>query len=132
MEWKWTKGEPYEKTKRVYRDTQRYNSNKEQNQEVYGSQTFIKDLESSAYTSSLNYDENTWSILNETVATNGFKSSNKREDLDLKMSDREMVQQIGANPFLSDTNYSDNISIRDQYLKPMNTTDGRVKGINEN
>ena len=98
MEWKWTKGGSYEKTMRVFKK-------KEPEQE--DRQVFSKELENLAYSSSLNYDENTWSILNDSVAANGFKLSNKREDLDLKMSNREMIQQIGANPFLRETNYAD-------------------------
>jgi hypothetical protein len=47
------------------------------------------------------------------------------------MSNREMIQQIGANPFLTDTNYADDIAIRDQFLKPINTTEGREKNTNE-
>ena len=123
MEWKWTKGEPYEKSRRVMKQ---HKEDTEENVQV-----FSKDLENSAYSSSLNYDENTWNILNDNVATNGFKLSNKREDLDLKMADRQMVQQIGANPFLSNTNYADDISIRDQFLKPVNTTEERNKNSNE-
>lgn len=124
MEWKWTKGEPYEKTKRVYK-------RKETDDNVSDNPFFIKDLEKTAYSSSLNYDENTWSILNESVAANGFKLSNKREDLDFKMADREMIQQIGFNPFLSNSNYADDISIRDNFLKPVNTTEGREKAQDE-
>lgn len=120
MEWKWTKGEPYEKTKRTYK-------RKEPDDIVNDNPFFIKDLEKTAYSSSLNYDENTWSILNESNAANGFKMSNKREDLDLKMADREMIQQIGFNPFLSQSNYADDISASDNFLKPVNTTEGRIK-----
>jgi hypothetical protein len=61
---------------------------------------------------------------------NGFKVSNKREDLDLKIADRELLQQIGGNPFLSETNYVDDIAIRDNFLKPVNTTQGRTKNTN--
>jgi hypothetical protein len=42
--------------------------------------------------------------LNQSFSGNGFKMSNKREDLDTKMADRDMVQQRGNNPFLSETN----------------------------
>ena len=38
-----------------------------------------------------------------------------------------MIHQIGFNPFLGQTNYVDDISIRDQYLKPINTTQGEMK-----
>ena len=35
-----------------------------------------------------------------------------------------MIQQIGINPFLCENNYINDIAIRDQYLKPVNTTQG--------
>ena len=91
---------------------------------------FSKNMDTSAYDSSLNHDENTWDILNQSISGSGFKVSNKREDLDLKIADRELVQQIGGNPFLSDTNYVDDIAIRDNFLKPVNTTQGRTKNTN--
>ena len=85
---------------------------------------FSQKMDSSAYTSSLNHDENTWEILNQSVSGAGFKVSNKREELGDKLANREMIQQIGFNPFLGQTNYVDDISIRDQFLKPINTTQG--------
>lgn len=115
MDWKWTKGEPYERSRRL-----------KQAQELENKQ-FSREMESSAYTSSLNHDENTWEILNQNIATSGFTNSNKREELDSKISGRDMVQQIGFNPFLGQTNYADDISIRDQYLKPVNTTQGATR-----
>jgi len=115
--WKWTKGEPYERSRRLKHAINLENAE------------FKKEMESSAYTSSLNHDENTWELLNQSAANDGFKVSNKREDLDYKIAGREMVQQIGFNPFLNDTNYVNDISIRDQYLKPMNTGEDRIKDI---
>ena len=89
MEWKWTKGEPYERSRRL-----------KHVQELENKQ-FSKDMDSAAYTSALNHDENTWDILNQTQAGGGagFKSSNKREELDTKIAGRDMIQQIGFNPF---------------------------------
>ena len=115
MEWKWTKGEPYERTRR----------SKISNE--LESKQFTKDMEKSAYTSSLNYDENTWDILNQSLSGSGFKVSNKREELDTKISDRDMVQQIGFNPFLNESNYVNDVSIRDNFLKPVNTTQDTTK-----
>jgi len=113
MELKWSDGKPYEKSKRQHQDN------------------FNKQLETQAYTSSLNYDENTWEILNQSVTNNEFKVSNKREELDFKIADRHLIQQIGFNPFLGKTTYADDISIRDTYLKPMNTTQDRIKPSTE-
>jgi hypothetical protein len=130
MEWKWTKGEPYERSRRK---TNTYNNdanndvnndddvNNDVNNDGDTTKT-NKEIEFSAYSSSLNYDENTWDILNQEVAKGGFKSSNKREDLDVKIADRHLLQQRGFNPFLSDNEYVDDVSVRDQYLKPQNTT----------
>jgi len=119
MEWKWTKGEPYERSRRIFKESEQIDNEK-----------FNKEIEKSAYSTSLNHDEYTWDILNQNSSGNGFKVSNKREDLDLKIADRELVQQIGGNPFLSETNYVDDIAIRDNFLKPINTTQGRTKNTN--
>ena len=115
MEWKWTKGEPYERSRRL-----------KHVQELENKQ-FSKEMEETAYTSSLNHDENTWEILNQNAANSGFKVSNKREELDSKIAGRDMVQQIGFNHFLGQTNYAEDITIRDQFLKPINTTQGSTK-----
>lgn len=115
MNWKWTKGEPYERSRRL-----------KHVQEIENKQ-FSKDMETSAYTSSLNHDENTWEILNQNASNSGFKVSNKREELDSKIAGRDMVQQIGFNPFLGQTNYAEDITIRDQFLKPINTTQGSTR-----
>ena len=122
IEWKWTKGEPYERSRR-------YKQN-EQNEELVSHQ-FSKETEIDAYTSSLNHDENTWEILNQTLSGVGFKTSNKREELDFKIADRDLVQQRGNNPFLDDNNYVNDVSIHDQFLKPINTTYDRVKKTND-
>jgi hypothetical protein len=112
MDLKWTDGKPYERTRRM-----KHQIEIEHNE-------FSKNIENSAYSSSLNHDENTWEILNQTLNDSGFKISNKREELGDKLANREMIQQIGFNPFLGESNYINDISIRDQYLKPLNTTQG--------
>ena len=119
MEWKWTKGEPYERSKRIFKEPEQIDNEK-----------LNKEIEKSAYSTSLNHDEYTWDIINQNSSGNGFKVSNKREDLDLKIADRELIQQIGGNPFLSETNYVDDIAVRDNFLKPVNTTQGRTKNTN--
>lgn len=118
MEWKWSNGEPYERTRRF-----------KHTQELENTQ-FSQEMEKSAYTSSLNHDENTWEILNKTHS--GFTVSNKREELDTKISGRDLVQQIGFNPFLGENSYVNDVSIRDNFLKPINTTQGANKNNNIN
>jgi hypothetical protein len=115
MSFKWTNGEPYERSRRL-----KHVENLENEQ-------FSKDMESSAYTAALHHNEDTWDILNQNVNGLGFKSSNKREELDTKIADRGLTQQIGFNPFLSENSYVNDISIRDQFLKPVNTTQGSMR-----
>jgi len=123
MEWKWSNGQPYKKSKRPTK-----NVITEEEQFVDQDEIFSKNIEESAYSTSLNHDENTWDILNQ-----GFlKQSSKRETLDNKIADRELVQQKGFNPFLNDSNYVQDISNSDMYLKPMNTTLEREKNKTNN
>jgi hypothetical protein len=120
MDWKWSNGEPYKKSKRPNKNDI-IEDNKEYLQDE--NEMFSKEVEKSAYSTSLNHDENTWDILNQ-----GFlKQSSKREILDNKIADRELVQQKGFNPFLNESNYVQDISNSDMYLKPMNTTLEREK-----
>ena len=124
MEWKWSKGESYPQSKRVAKKEYIFPVEKDQDN------FFSQENEQSAYTSSLNHDENTWDILNQSIYNQGFRQSNKREELHDKMANRDLVQQIGYNPFLSNQNqhnYVEDISIRDQYLKPQNTSEEREK-----
>ena len=118
MEWKWVKGETYQKSKRPITKQKEESSSSNQ----IDLDQLNKDHQLGAYTSSLNYDENTWDILNQSVSQNGFQNSNSREELDSKISNRTLVQQVGTNPFFDEKDYVDNVSIRDQYMKPINTT----------
>jgi hypothetical protein len=109
---KWTDGQPYERSRRA--SLQNELEEKE----------FRENSDLSAHSLSLHHDENTWDMLNQTTMNTGFKVSNKREELGDKLSSRAMVQQIGFNPFLSEKSYIDDITVRDQFLKPINTTQG--------
>lgn len=122
MEWKWSNGIPYKKSKRH----QKNDTTEEEQDEL-----FSRKIEESAYSTSLNHDENTWDILNQGLY-NGFTQSNKREALDDKIASRELVQQKGFNPFLNDSNYVQDISNSDMYLKPINTTQEREKKQTDN
>ncbi len=122
MEWKWSNGIPYKKSKRI---------NKNDIIEEDQDEIFSKNIEDSAYTTSLNHDENTWDILNQSIY-NGFTQSSKREELDDKIANRQLVQQKGFNPFLNESNYVQDISNSDMYLKPINTTQEREKNNTNN
>ena len=115
MEWKWTKGEPYERSKR-----------QKQTCEIENAE-FSNTMNDTAYSSSLNHDENTWDLLNQSSTDAEFRIDNKREEMDTKMSNRDQIQQIGNNPFLGQNNYVEDISISDKFLKPINTTQGSTR-----
>lgn len=112
---KWTDGQPYERSRRMKHQIQMEN------------EEFSKKMETTAYSTSLNHDENTWDILNQGLYNNDFRQSSKREDLDCKIAGRDLVQQCGYNPFMENSNYADDISVSNQFLQPQNTTIGREK-----
>ena len=114
--WKWSKGEPYYKS---IREKPEKKENKQNDIEYYSTQNAIN--QSLAEDSFFNQD-----LTNSMFSLN--KNSN-REDIDNKMSDREMVSQRGVNPFLQ-TSYVNDIVTRDMFLKPINTTQGRTKNTN--
>jgi hypothetical protein len=103
--WKWSNGDPYYKSAR--KREEKINNNNENNNNY--------DSALNAINLSL-YDENT---------------DTKREQLDGKLSNRELVFQRGTNPFLKNS-YVDDIIVRDMFLKPINTTQGKIKEENEN
>lgn len=108
--WKWTLGEPYYKSARQELE--------KQNNEVQ-----IIDTQLSAINQSLSND-----LIIDDLGTADFTSSNKREELDNRVSSRELVQQCGANPFLtSQSSYVNDVVTRDMFLKPINTSQDKVK-----
>jgi hypothetical protein len=105
--WKWTLGEPYYKSARPE-----------------PSEKTVSTCDTQEYDTQIN-------AINQSLSDGLISSSNKREDLDNKIADRELVQQIGANPFMQQSSYVNDIVVRDMFLKPINTTQGRVKNNNE-
>jgi hypothetical protein len=99
--WKWTLGEPY------YKSAIRERVETQVNNQEYDSQQ-------NAISQSLDFN-------------NPNTNPNTREELDDKMSGREHVQQRGANPFMQQTSYVNDIVVRDMYLKPANTTFFRTR-----
>lgn len=118
--WKWSNGDKYERSQRIIK-------NSKTNLENFSDENYSVEIEQSAYTSSLNHDENTWDMLNQAFISNAFRQSNNREELDTKLSNRELVHQIGVNPFMQNSNYVEDLTTCDNFLKPQNTTFDRVK-----
>lgn len=107
IQWKWSKGLNYDRSKRVIKESMDDN--------------FNKIVEETAYTSSLNHDENTWEIMNNNLFDNGFVQNSKREDTDKKLSERQMMCQVNMNPYLTNNSYVQDLSVHDQYMKPVST-----------
>ena len=107
-EWKWTKPEPYSQTKR-------------QSATPTSAIQMEEKIESAAYLSSLNHDQYSWDIINQTQSN--FKSSSKREDSDKKISEREVMPQENFNPFFTNNDYINDVEARDLYMKPVITRD---------
>ena len=100
--WKWTIGEPYYKSAR---------------REV----KVEHEYKISEYDTQLN-------AINQSLSDDLEPSNNVREELDNRAAGRELVQQRGANPFLTQqSSYVNDIVVRDMFLKPINTTQGRTK-----
>jgi len=88
--YKWSFGETYEQSKR-----NNNNSN----------------VESTAYLAALNHDEHSWETLNS-------NSHNKREEIEHKLSERDIIPRTNMNPFMPNNNFSEDI---DTFLKPQGT-----------
>jgi hypothetical protein len=99
MNWKWSNGEIYYKSSRKINKSQ----DKSQDNMTYSSEINAINLS-----------------LNEEQYTN--YDTSKREVLDDKLSNRELVFQRGTNPFMNQTSYVDDVMTRDMYLKPISTT----------
>ena len=132
MEWKWTHGGHYLRSKRQYNSNNTSNNGDDINHAVNEAK-FNKEIENSAYTTALNHDENTWDILNniqsqeQSQNLQDFRQVNKREDTDKKLAERDLMCQVSMNPYLTTNNYLNDVSNRDTFLKPQATNWDREK-----
>jgi hypothetical protein len=102
--WRWSTGEGYYKSPR--NDSNRINGNI--NESNIAENAINQSIEPSSF---FNQDQ-------ETIFSRNRHS--KREQIDDKMSDREMIAQRGVNPFMQ-SNYVTDVTARDMFLKPVNT-----------
>ena len=122
--WKWSTGEPYYKSARPEKTGEESNTNTNSNYEYDSQKNAIN--QSLADDSFFNQDSDLLNITNTMFSRNQTANETRREDIDTKMADRELLAQRGVNPFLQ-TSYVNDIVTRDMYLKPVNTTHGREK-----
>lgn len=112
MEWKWSYGEKYEKSQRRQIQIQE--------KHVAVEQTAIQQSLLSEDDRWVMNQEGQLFMLDKDNNFNNNISNNKREDTYQKMAEREMVGQIGMNPFMQ-TNYINDIAVQDNFLKPVST-----------
>ena len=111
--WKWSKGEAYYKSARQEKN--------EQKQEVSYDSQINAINQSLADDSFFNQDSDLINITNSMFSRNQNANGTRREDLDTKIADRQMIAQRGINPFLQ-TSYVNDVVAQNMFLKPINTT----------
>jgi hypothetical protein len=116
--WKWSTGEAYYKSARQ--------EQKKHTDQEYDSQQNAINQSLADYSN----DSDLINITNSMFSRNQNLSGTRREDIDSKMADREMISQRGVNPFLQ-TSYVNDIVTRDMFLKPVNTTHEKTKAVEE-
>jgi hypothetical protein len=104
-EWKWSDGKSYFKSPRTV--VEKVDTNKEKIDDPVGTHAINQSLDGFDFEPMFSRNDN--------------PSGNRREDLDNKMSNRELIFQRGTNPFLQ-TDYVKDVVARDIFLKPKNTT----------
>lgn len=123
IEWKWTQGEPYQKSARR-------NTNRQYQQHQFESQINYDDnpqqTANVALQQALLSENDVWSLEEQQVFVNPDKPMNKRENTYNKMAEREMVGQIGMNPFMQ-RNYLEDVMVQENFLKPISTSLEREK-----
>lgn len=110
--WKWSIGDTYYRSARER--TQKKDSQTEAMNQSLAEESFFSQ------------DTDLINITNTMFSRNQNASGTRREDLDLKIADREMIAQRGVNPFLQ-TSYVNDVVAQDMYMKPKNTTFGRAE-----
>ena len=147
IHWKWTQGEPYERSRRKTYQSQDRGVSEGQREAHYLNETQFYDnkvlddtqLEkhaNNAFNVALNHDEYTWEMLNQSQQINtggiqiqneGFRQVNKREDTDKKLSERQMFANVSMNPFLTNSDYVNDITVQNDFLQPQGTSTNLYK-----
>ena len=122
IKWKWSTGEVYYKSERLKNNEnvkdQEYDSQINAINQCLADETFF------------NQDSELINMTNSMFSRNQNINETRREDIDTKIADREMIAQRGINPFLQ-TSYVNDVVTRDMFLKPVNTTFKRPKENSE-
>ena len=99
---RWSKGETYEKSKRISQEEK----NTEQQMEQQHNPKYIQEI-----------------ILQNKMNPNSeiFMKDTKRDGLNEQIGQRHMTEQTSMNPFRADNNYIDDLKNQDEFLRPQNT-----------
>ena len=132
--WKWSIGDGDHMERSLRKNAKVYPEFNNENPDDTQRQTqpvTDEHIESMAYTQSMQCDSTNWSDTNDIMfLEHQFKlaSNNKREESYNKMAEREMVSQVGLNPFLhqnteaqTQNTYIQDVINRDLFMKPVNT-----------
>jgi hypothetical protein len=130
--WKWSNGEKYYQSARKYPEKNVQSNNLNYDTKVNAiEQSLAEDMPSNfddfGYNGYNGYNDND----NSGFSSFETRSETRRETLDNKMSDRELISQRGTNPYSMQTSYVNDVVTRDMFLKPINTTQGRTKNQNQ-
>uniref|UniRef100_A0A6C0IWE1 Uncharacterized protein n=1 Tax=viral metagenome TaxID=1070528 RepID=A0A6C0IWE1_9ZZZZ len=129
--WKWSLGESYYKSARPEKQNNTNVNTIEPIDNTYNAINQSLD-ENSLSLSNYHFDNEMIGITNSVFSRNQNDQNNsKREDLDTRIADREMIAQRGINPFLTSSNYVNDISASDNFLKPINTSTGKPVETNK-
>jgi len=149
VEWKWSNGEKPEKTPRNFKNNTNSNASIDINDNIGSNTDTNHELNFQLMQQMQQKEEN--QVINQCLYSsdepnsNGFKDfldnkqsqlinefqlqPNKREDTYNRMAEREMVGQIGMNPFFSygngngnNASYIEDLMNQENYLKPISTS----------
>jgi len=122
-EWKWSNGEENIKSLR----------SRPNNLTNTESSVIVQSLESNSENKDENIKDTVYDsfMFEPSFSRNDNETGKMREELDNKISNRELLFQRGTNPFLPSSNYINDIVARDIFLKPKNTTFDKIKQSEE-
>lgn len=126
MNWTWSNGDVYERSPRIQKQNQQQQyalQQQHQQQQNLHNQHM-------AQQQSLLSESDPWSLDEFGKQFSNSSSMNKREDTYNKISEREMMGQMGRNPFMMENNYLHDVITQDDFLKPISTTGEREKHHN--
>ena len=125
FKYQWTNGTKPERSTRKREKNMSSKDEKSNNEYQIQHQIECKESQSSIYSQHAPKLTPTYqSYLTSPPFMNSEYEIKQREDTCIKMGEREMMSQIGQNPFFSgNLNYADQLAIQDKYLKPVSSVE---------